>query len=128
MKVNNYLDTLPLFEIELYDVHKGLKKDCVAFTGTPRKHPYDNEKMILILDPFSSDTIFFEFKIEDIADVEYMPSIATESGKSLKMVKIWVKKGSLGIKYEPFEVGQPLKFLKDSEILQQNIGDENYNF
>ncbi|MEW5814537.1 MAG: hypothetical protein AB1798_03950 [Spirochaetota bacterium] len=123
MSMKKYLETLPFFEITKYDSHRKIPADCVSFQGSPRKHPYDNEKMVLILEPFSSNTIFFEFYIKDIVSIEETPSIATESGQSLKMFKIWVKKGSFGLKYEPFEVADTLQFLKDSEILRQTIVD-----
>ncbi len=123
MIVQKYLETLPLFEIERYDVYHDLSEECISFHGSPRKHPYDKEKMILVLDPFSSHTVFYEFFIEDIKGVDAEPSIATENGDNLNMVRIWVKKGSLGLKYEPFEVSSPLKIMKDSEVLRQAFPD-----
>ena len=121
MAVKNYLDTQPLRGITRYDGHIELEKEAVAFTAAPRKHPYDEKKILLIKDPFSSDTVFYEFNKEDILQVDPMPNLGTDSGRNIQMARIWVKKGSLGLRYEPFEVDTPLKFLKDSEILQQTI-------
>ena len=123
MSIRKYLETLPLFEIERYNAYQDLSEECISFHGSPRKHPYDKEKMLLVLDPFSSNTVFYEFLIEDIKGVDAEPSIATENGDNLNMVRIWVKKGSLGLKYEPFEVSSPLKFMKDSEVLRQGFSD-----
>ena len=121
MAVKNYFDTQPLHGITRYDSHIELDKEAVAFTAAPRKHPYDEKKILLIKDPFSSDTVFYEFNLEDILQVDPMPNLGTDSGRNIKMARIWVKKGSLGLRYEPFEVDTPLKFLRDSEILQQTI-------
>ena len=119
MSIRQYLDTAPLFEITRYDKHPNYQRECISFVGAPRKHPYDEKKMLLIHDPFSSHTVFYEFLIKDILAVDDLPSIATEAGDSAQTVRIWVLKGSLGLKYEPFEVAEPLNFLSDSEILKQ---------
>lgn len=119
MSVQKYLESLPLHEISRYDRKKDYSDTCIAFTGTPRKHPYDHEKLLLINNPYTSETIFYEFQFSDIKGVDDLPSLLTETGESVKMVKVWVEKGSVGMRYEPFEVNKPLKFFKDSEILHQ---------
>jgi hypothetical protein len=120
MNLIKYLDSGPFYEITKYSFHPELSKDNVAFTGAPRKHPYDPKKVLLISDPFSSNTIFFEFNITDISHAEEISHIVSETGEGLRLVKIWVKKGSLGLKYEPFVVADTLNFLKDTEILLQH--------
>lgn len=119
MSIKKYLESLPLHEIEKYDKKKNYSQSCIPFSGTPRKHPYDSEKLLLIHNPYSSDTVFYEFRFSDIKGVDDLPNLATESGESLKMVNVWVEKGSIGMRYEPFEVGNPLRFFKDSELLHQ---------
>ncbi len=119
MTIRSYLQRAGIFEIEKYSSHPDYSKECVAFTGAVRKHPHDPNKLILISDPFSSNTIFFEFKIDDIKHMEELPNIVSETGESLKIVKIWVKKGSLGLKYEPFVVEDTLRYLHDTEVLLQ---------
>ncbi|MFB3925996.1 MAG: inorganic pyrophosphatase Ppa [Syntrophales bacterium] len=74
------------------------------FIGSPMKHPYRDERMILIMNPFSSRICYIEFNINDIEAIEEMHSIVDRSGESLPMVKIWVRKGSLGVKSSPFIV------------------------
>jgi hypothetical protein len=113
-----YLPNYPLHEIIQY-TGKNKTKDCIAFTGTPKKHPYDEHRIVLVVDPFSSHTNFFEFNISDIAAVEEIPSLATEEGTNVKMVKVWVKKGSIGMKYELFTVDDTLTYIHDSEVLYQ---------
>ena len=93
----------------------------MAFVGAPRKHPYDENKILLVREPFTADTLFYEFNTADILQVDKMPSVGTEGGKNIAMARVWIKKGSLGMRYEPFEVDKPLKFFKDSEVLQQAV-------
>lgn len=119
MTIKAFLDEGPFYEIMKYSEHSDYSKNNVAFTGAPRKHPYDKKKILLISDPFSSNTIFFEFKIADIIHVDELPRIVSEKGESLNLVKIWVKKGSLGLRYEPFVVADTLNYLKDTEVISR---------
>lgn len=121
MSIRKFLDTQPLHDLTRYETHIDLEKEAVAFTAAPRKHPFDEDKILLVQDPFSSDTMFYEFKIKDILQVDTVPSVGTEGGRNIKMARIWIRKGSLGMRYEPFEVDTPLKFFKDSEILKQPV-------
>ncbi len=99
-----YLMEAPHYELKKYSGDERYSRDGSVFVGAPRKHPYDIHKLILIQDPFGSDPSFFEFSIRDILHVEDMPNIVNESGKSLKLVRIWIRKGSLGLSYRPFRV------------------------
>ncbi len=121
MSIRKYLETQPLHDITRYKSHFDPENEAVAFIATPRKHPYDDEKVLLVQDPFGSNTMFYEFTLKDIIQVDDMPSVGTESGKNVKMARFWIKKGSLGLRYEPFEVDNPLRFFRDSEILRQTI-------
>jgi hypothetical protein len=118
--ITRYIDTCPVNDIIKYSSRSDLAKDHVSFTGAPRKHPYDPKKILLISDPFSSNTIVFEFTIEDIVHIEEISHIVSEAGEGLHLVRIWVKKGSIGIKYEPFVVADTLNFLSDTETLLQH--------
>ncbi len=115
MSIQKYLETGRSFDIEKYSHHPDYSKDSVAFSGAPRKHPYDRDKMLLISDPFSASTLFFEFRMKDVVHVEELSSIVSEAGEGLRMVKIWVRKGALGLRYEPFVVEDTLRYLKDTE-------------
>lgn len=123
MSVKKYLETAPLKNIVRYNSHLNIEKECVPFIGAPRKHPYDDEKLLLIVDAFTSNTIFYEFRLNDIMHVEEETGLATDAGENLLMARIWVKRGALGLRYEPFEVDEPLKYLKDSELLHQTISE-----
>jgi hypothetical protein len=111
LSISKYLGTEPLHEVARYSARGGSAADNVAFTGAPRKHPYDNDKLILICDPFSTQTMFYEFRLQDVAHVEELPSLVTEGGEGLPMVRLWVKKGALGLRYEPFIVADTIRDL-----------------
>ncbi len=82
-----------------------LRLDCVAFSGTPRKHPFDAERVIVMVDPYSANTVYYEFEKKDIAYVEELPSLVDLEGATLPMFRLWVRKGSIGLRSTPFIVG-----------------------
>ena len=93
------------FEVQSYKKPssiKNLRKTHVSFSGSPQKHPYDSEKVILVADPASSNTFYYEFMADDISYVEELPNVATISEEIITMVRIWVKKQSIGIRCTPF--------------------------
>jgi inorganic pyrophosphatase len=97
------------FEIEAYKrprSSKDLRKTHVSFSGSPLKHPFDAKKVILIMDPYSRKTSYYEFRSQDISYVEELPSIVDMDGKTLTMVRIWVKKMSVGLLCSLFLVGE----------------------
>jgi hypothetical protein len=98
----NYLEMLPLSGITKYA--KGHPKDGVPFTGCPRVHPSDKTKLILVKDPLGNEPKVLEFDLEDILFVEEISSAVTEAGESVPMVKLWVRRGAVGVILEPFEV------------------------
>jgi len=98
----NYLEILPLSSITKYA--KGHPNDGVPFTGYSRVHPSDKSKLIIVNDPLGNEPSLLEFKLEDILFVEEVPSAITEAGEGVPMVKLWVQRGAVGVKLEPFEV------------------------
>jgi len=107
MPISNYLQENRKFEIQAYERPKSfrlLKEDHVAFSGAPRKHPFDPDKVILVADPFSANTFYYEFNAEDIAFAEELPSLVNLEGKSITMIRLWIKKGSIGVQSTPFVV------------------------
>jgi hypothetical protein len=110
------LEEEPLFGLIRYK--SGAPQDAVAFTGTLRKHPHDPEKCLLLADP--SPTVsqaanatpsILEFRKADVLGMEELASPVDESGHSRQVLKLWIHRGSLGLRYEPFEVDEPLRFL-----------------
>ena len=107
MKIPNYLQETKKFEIQAYERPKEfrlLKEDHIAFSGAPRKHPFDPDKVILIVDPFSTNTFYYEFQTDDIAFVEELPSLVNLEGKTITMIRLWMKKKSIGVRCTPFIV------------------------
>ena len=96
------------FEIQEYKRPKNFKyllKSHVAFTGSPRKHPFDPERVILVTDPYSANTFYYEFHKADIAYLEEQPNLVNAEGETVLMARIWVKKNSIGVRSTPFIVG-----------------------
>jgi hypothetical protein len=118
----NFIEQLeeePLSELIRY--RSGVPKDAVAFSGTLRKHPNDPDKCILLADPSGSDSAgsspaILEFRKADIKAVEEMPSLVDETGHSRPVMRLWIRRGSLGVRYEPFEVDEPLRFHGGSRL------------
>ena len=108
----NYLEMLPLSGITKYA--KNQHNDGVPFAGYPRVHHSDKTKLLLVNDPFGNTPTILEFKIEDILYVEETPSAVTESGEGVPLVKLWIKRGSVGVILEPFEVNDPVQFSDDT--------------
>jgi len=109
MSISDYinpklLEAEILKEIIPFQKKVNLEDECITFQGNPRKHPYDNSKIILIPDPINEQKLFLEFLLSDIAHIEEMPSMTTNDGISLTQVTIWVKKGSWGVRTEGFKV------------------------
>jgi hypothetical protein len=107
MKIESYPQESIKFQIQAYkkpkDIHV-LRETHVSFSGSPQKHPYDSEKVILIADPFSSNNLYYEFGKDDISYVEELPNIVNLDGETITMVRVWVKKMSVGIRCSPFIV------------------------
>ncbi len=104
MVIENLLERTEVFEIETFRRTPVSARNFRQFRGFPRKHPYDPEKIILIANPYSPVVSCFEFYLKDIEAAEDLPNLVSESGESVPMVKIWVRKGSLGVKSSPFIV------------------------
>lgn len=108
MSISNFPKAAEKFEIQAYKKPRNLKellKSHVAFSGSPHKHPYDSERIILITDPNSTHTLYYEFHTTDIAYVEELPNLVNVNGETIIMVRIWVKKQSIAVLSTPFIVG-----------------------
>jgi inorganic pyrophosphatase len=107
MTESSWLEKAERLEIQAYQRKrdwKSLKTGCVAFTGSPRKHPHDTSRIILVVDPFSTQAFYYEFRTEDILYAEELPSIGREDGETVTMARIWVRKMSIGVRFTPFLV------------------------
>ena len=98
-----YLTTGQLNEIIKYKGSTNYENECIPIAGNPRKHPYDKNRLILILESHDDKTVFHDFKLEDIAHIEELPSISKGEGGSLRQVQLWVKINSWIIKSEAYK-------------------------
>ncbi len=121
MSLDAYLESLPFREIIKHP--GGEPANAVAFTGIPRKHPYDPEKFMLFVDPLGEDPSILEFKLGDVVKVEQLPSPVTKEGESLLLVRAWARRGALGMQYQPFEVNDPPLYIKDSPKLRDKLSE-----
>jgi hypothetical protein len=95
------------FEIQTYRPpkdRKALRKTHVAFSGSPQRHPYDSDKIILVADPYSTHNFFYEFYKGDISYVEELPNIVNLDGDTITMARVWIKKMSVAMRCSPFIV------------------------
>ncbi len=111
MPMPQFPQTAEKFEIQAYKRPKNFKellKSHVAFTGSPRKHPFDTERVILVTDPYSTNTFYYEFQTVDISYLEEQPNLVNVEGETVLMARIWVKKNSIGVRSTPFIVGDTI--------------------
>ena len=96
------------FEIQTYYKKPGnlktLKKTHVPFTGSPRKHPYDGNRVILVADPYSTSPTYYEFVKGDISFVEELSNLVSTEGEAIVMARVWVKKSSIAVRSSAFVV------------------------
>ena len=96
------------FEIQTYSKKPGnlktLKKTHVPFTGSPRKHPYDTNRVIVVADPYSTSPAYYEFVKHDISFVEELPNLVSAEGEAILMARVWVKKKSIAVRSSAFLV------------------------
>ncbi len=107
MHERSYPEEAKKFSIQAYQRPSNLKvlrETHVPFSGSPRKHPYDAQKVILIADPYSTSTFYYEFNMNDISYVEELPNLVNLDGDAITMVRIWIKKMSIAVRCSPFIV------------------------
>ncbi len=84
--------------------------DAVPFTGSLKKHPYDQEKCLILLlqgqrrMPWFKKGEILEIKTRDVQGLDEMPSSIDLTGTAISMFRIWVRRGAIAVRFEPFEV------------------------
>jgi len=81
-----------------------LKEDFIAFVGSPKKHPSNENILMLITNPFDENKQFYEFYMDSISAIEEIGTISSENCKSVYQIRIWVRKGTMAIRSETFIV------------------------
>ena len=108
MQKNDTPEEAPTFQLQAFrkpqDIRL-LRLENVSFSGSPRKHPYDPGKVVLVVDPYSENTIFYEFTKSDVAFVEELPSVVDLEGNTFPMIRMWVRRNSLAVRSTPFITG-----------------------
>ena len=107
MTTSLLIKTTAHFEIDIFKRPRDLrqlKHTHVAFSGAPRKHWHDPYKVILVADPYSRNTFYYEFQIEDIDFVQEMPNLVSTENEVIPIVRVWVKKRSIAVRCTPFIV------------------------
>ena len=60
--------------------------------------------MILVADPYGHNNHYYEFNTDDISFVEELPNMVTMDEDVIPIVRLWVRKGSIGVRSIPFWV------------------------
>ena len=103
-------------EVEKYVDPSRLADEAVPFVGQPKQTESEPDKIFIRLTPLSSNGALLEFKVDDVLFAENVKTVSHNDGSAFQIAKIWIRKGSIGIKLEPFSV-QDLSevFAKDFE-------------
>ncbi len=106
MTMDKFIELKDSLELQKYVRNLDFdKKNCCSFYGSPKKHPYEKNRVILVADPFSEHTFYYEFNIKNVLYIEEQPSITNMEGESVSMVRLWVKKKSIALQCATFAVG-----------------------
>jgi hypothetical protein len=81
-----------------------LRADNVAFVGAPMQHPHREESILLVTEVHGSSPLYYEFRRADIAHIDARPNITDVEGRTVAMARVWVRKGSIAMRYTPFIV------------------------
>jgi inorganic pyrophosphatase len=101
------LQRVMTFDILPFKWPQDLRKTHVHFSGPLLKHPYDSERVILVADPHNGNTVYYEFRVDDISFLEQLSSTVDIGGRVIRFARLWVKKGSIGVMCTPFMVDVP---------------------
>lgn len=107
MPMDQFLKHQEKYDIQVFDGKQdigNMKNTHACFTGSPRKHPDREDMIILVLDPFGTHPTYLEFQLKDISYVERLTNEVNEDGDTASTARLWVKKGSVGVRCIPFLV------------------------
>ena len=94
------------YDIQPYQGEGNLEADAIAFSGALRQH-YNPNMVVLLSRPLESDGVIYEFRVDDILHIEEIDHLTRQDGLTVEQVRVWVRKGSLAMKMQPFQVGPP---------------------
>ncbi len=92
------------YQIEPYrGSFEKLRELAVMFTGSPRTSESQG-RILLLNDPASRHSFFYEFRTQDIVYVEEVPNLSLPDGSTVSMMRLWIRKGAVALRIEPFHV------------------------
>ena len=101
------------YQVEPYrGSYEKLRNTAVLFTGSPRSST-NAGRILLLNDPASQHSFFYEFRAEDIVYAEEAANLSLPDGTTASRVRLWVKKGATALKIEPFHVQDTAGSLTD---------------
>ncbi len=92
----------PAFSFDLQKYKKSDSiNDAIIIVGAPFINPVKTDKIVISQAIFSENKIFYEFDIKDVITWEEIDKIVNSKGTTITLIKLYIKKGSIGIRYEP---------------------------
>ncbi len=114
MSITNYINTETLESLEdvcnIVQYREHTAFDAVPFVGSLKKHPYDQEKCLILLlqhqarMPWFKKGELLEIKTRDVQGLDVMPSTIDLAGTAINMYRIWIRRGAIAVRFEPFEI------------------------
>lgn len=100
--------------LEKYNDKERLKKEAIGFTGSARSNKTNPTKIYLRLNPLEQQSTLLEFNIQDILFVEELQTLSQQDGSSFPLIRLWVRKESIGVKLEPFVVQDKMSLFAEA--------------
>lgn len=91
-------------ELKQYTDPDRLQKEAVPYIGQAKQVESSPNKIFLRLDSISSHGQMLEFNSNDVVYAENVNTLTKKDGTAISIVRLWVRKGSVGIRLEPFSV------------------------
>jgi len=88
------------FDLQKYKSTSSIK-DSIIIIGAPFVNPLKNDKIVISPAIFSENKIFYEFDIKDVITWEELDKIVNSKGSTITLIKLYIKRGTIGIRYEP---------------------------
>jgi hypothetical protein len=79
-------------------------EEYFPFEGSPKRHPSNENILILIANPFEENKQFFEFHMDTISAIEEIGTLTSDDCQSAYQIRVWVKKGTMAVRSETFRV------------------------
>lgn len=100
LKDQNALRPAFNFDLQKYKKSDSIN-DAIVIVGAPFINPIKSDKIVISPAIFTDNKIFYEFDIKDIITWEEIDKIVNSRGSTITLIKLYIKKGTIGIRYEP---------------------------